>query len=82
MTLLDVSMATASRSFQPDVGMVTIEMKTSFMRPAKGRLTALVSVLLRTGSMTFAESRIVDQYGDVCAHATGTFKSIKPKTAS
>ena len=33
MTLLDVVMATAARSVEPDMGVVTIEMKTSFMRP-------------------------------------------------
>ena len=34
MTLLDVTMATAARSETPDMGVVTIEMKTSFMQPA------------------------------------------------
>ena len=38
MTLLDVSMATSARSLQDDMSMVTIEMKTSFMRPALGVL--------------------------------------------
>ena len=37
MTFLDVIMATAARSVQPDMGVVTIEMKTSFMRPARGQ---------------------------------------------
>src|SRR5574343_1489543 len=35
MTLLDVVMATAARSLEPDMGAITIEMKTSFMRPAR-----------------------------------------------
>ena len=33
MTLLDVVMATAARSVEQEMGVVTIEMKTSFMRP-------------------------------------------------
>jgi uncharacterized protein (TIGR00369 family) len=37
MTLLDVAMATAARSVRRDVGVVTIEMKTSFMRPTPAR---------------------------------------------
>ena len=37
MTLLDVAMATAARSETPDMGVVTIEMKTSFMQPARAR---------------------------------------------
>ena len=40
MTLLDVAMATAARSVQMEMAAVTIEMKTSFMRPARGRLIA------------------------------------------
>ena len=39
MTLLDVVMAHAARSMEPSMGVVTIEMKTSFMRAAKGPLT-------------------------------------------
>ena len=38
MTLLDVTMAAASRSVQSDMGVVTIEMKTTFMQPARGKL--------------------------------------------
>jgi uncharacterized protein (TIGR00369 family) len=40
MTLLDVTLATAARSVDRAMGVVTIEMKTSFMQPAKGTLTA------------------------------------------
>jgi uncharacterized protein (TIGR00369 family) len=39
MTLLDVTLATAARSIDKAVGVVTIEMKTSFMQPARGTLT-------------------------------------------
>jgi len=35
MTFLDVIMATAARSVDPNMGVVTIEMKTTFMRPAQ-----------------------------------------------
>ena len=52
MTLLDVSMATAARSIEPDMGVVTIEMKTSFMRPGLGRL----GLGRRIGHRTRAES--------------------------
>ena len=76
MTLLDVTMACAARSVQADMGIVTIEMKTSFMQPAIGPLRALGSVLHHTGRMAFTESRIIDQQGRVCAHATGTFKYV------
>ena len=76
MTLLDVVMAHAARSVEPAMGCVTIEMKTSFMRAAKGALTAHGTLLHRTATMAFTEGRIVDAEGKLCAHATGTFKFV------
>jgi uncharacterized protein (TIGR00369 family) len=77
MTLLDVSMATAARSIQDDMGVVTIEMKTSFMRPTRGLVTAKGSIKHRTNSLAFTESTIYDAKGNACAHATGTFKYVR-----
>ncbi|MDO9149069.1 MAG: PaaI family thioesterase [Hydrogenophaga sp.] len=76
MTLLDVVMAHAARSVEPAMGCVTIEMKTSFMRAAKGPLLAKGSLLHRTATMAFTEGRIFDAAGKLCAHATGTFKFV------
>ncbi|TNF56695.1 MAG: PaaI family thioesterase [Burkholderiales bacterium] len=76
MTLLDVVMAHAARSVEPAMGCVTIEMKTSFMRAAKGPLVAHGTLLHRTATMAFTEGRIVDSEGQLCAHATGTFKFV------
>ena len=76
MTLLDVVMAHAARSVEPAMGCVTIEMKTSFMRAAKGALTAHGTLLHRTATMAFTEGRILDADGKLCAHATGTFKFV------
>ena len=81
MTLLDVTMAAAARSVQPDMGVVTVEMKTSFMRPAKGLLTATGQLLQRTKTLAFVEARIMDEQGRICAHATGTFKYVRRTTA-
>jgi uncharacterized protein (TIGR00369 family) len=81
MTLLDVVMATAARSVEPDMGVVTIEMKTSFMRPARitqgEHLVAKGLLLLRTNTMIFTEGKVYDAAGQLCAHATGTFKYVK-----
>ena len=77
MTLLDVAMATAARSIEPAMGVVTIEMKTSFMRPAQGRVRVIGQVLHATASMAFTEGRVLDEQGRVCAHATGTFKFLR-----
>ena len=74
MTLLDVTMATAARSVDKGMGAVTIEMKTSFMRPARGPSTAKGRLIHRTRHMAFTEASVYDEAGQVCAHATGTFK--------
>ena len=77
MTLLDVTMATAARSVDLEVGVVTIEMKTSFMQPCKGLLTGKGRLMHRTKSMAFTEGTVYDEAGNACAHATGTFKYVK-----
>ena len=80
MTLMDVAMATAARSVAPDMGVVTIEMKTSFMRPSPGDgspLTGRGRLMQRTTSMAFTEATLYDSRGQACAHATGTFKYVK-----
>ena len=82
MTLLDVAMAHAARSPGADgvaetSGVVTIEMKTSFMRPGLGRLVAKGKRLHRTASFAFCEASLVDVEGQLLAHATGTFKFLK-----
>ena len=80
MTLLDVTMATAARSVQKDMGVVTIEMKTSFMRPAPGdgsKLTGKGHLIHRTATLAFTEATLFDAAGQACAHSTGTFKYVK-----
>lgn len=82
MTLLDVAMAHAARSLnldQPDggPGLVTIEMKTTFMRPGLGQIKAVGHVLHSTASLAFTEGKVLDSKGRVCAHATATFKFLR-----
>ena len=82
MTLLDVVMAHAARTPSVDgvvetSGIVTIEMKTSFLRPGLGRLVGTGRRLHRTASMAFCEGSLVDAGGELVAHATGTFKYLK-----
>ena len=82
MTLLDVAMACAARSpakageaMQP--GVVTIEMKTSFMRPGQGRLVATGRRLHASASMAFCEGSLHNANGEMVGHASGTFKYLK-----
>ena len=82
MTLLDIAMAQAARGQQRDepgqrTSMATIEMKTSFMRAAQGRLRAVGKLLHKTGSLAFTEATVFDAQDHICAHATGTFKYLR-----
>ena len=83
MTLLDVAMAQAARSpSQPGhedtpLGVVTIEMKTSFMRPGLGRLLAKGRLLHRSASLAFCEGTLYDGAGQIAAQASGTFKYLQ-----
>lgn len=82
MTLLDVAMAHAARSLHKDrpdggPGLVTIELKTTFMRPGLGLLRAQGSVLHGTAKLAFCEGRVLDGQGQLCAHATSTFKFLR-----
>ena len=76
MTLLDVVMAHAARSVDKGRGVVTIEMKTTFMQPARGKLSGKGRLMHRTATMAFTEGTIYDSEGRACAHATGTFKYV------
>ena len=86
MTVLDVVMAHAARSLNVDGqgqhhGVVTIEMKTSFLQPGRGLLTARGEVLHRTATLAFCEGRLHDETGACCAQATGTFKFLRGMAA-
>jgi uncharacterized protein (TIGR00369 family) len=77
MTLLDVTLATAARSVDLEIGVVTIEMKTTFMQPCRGLLNGKGRLMHRTRSLAFVEGTIYDAEGRACAHASGTFKYVK-----
>ena len=82
MTLLDVAMAHAARcpvaGAEPDSrGVVTVEMKTSFVRPGLGRLVAKAKLLHRTNTLAFCEGSLFAADNTLVAHATGTFKYLR-----
>lgn len=84
MALLDVAMAQAARSLLAPSrvpNLVTVEMKTSFMRPAEGVLRVEGLVLERTTTMAFCEATVFNAAGRRCAHATGTFKYLVSRAA-
>jgi acyl-CoA thioesterase len=82
MSLLDVAMAVAGRSIFPDAGgAVTVEMKTSFLRPATAgsRLSATGKAFHRSSTMAFCEAEVRDEKERLIAKALGTFKYLKGK---
>jgi acyl-CoA thioesterase len=80
MTLLDVAMAIAARSLEPEVeGVVTVEMKCSFMQPGPptGRLLAAGTCVHRSTTLAFCESELRDEANRLLARAMGTFKYLR-----
>lgn len=80
MTMLDVAMAIAGRSLDPQArGGVTVEMKTSFVQPgpAGTRLIASAKAFHRSATMSFCEGEVRDSDDRLIAKAMGTFKALK-----
>jgi uncharacterized protein (TIGR00369 family) len=74
MTILDIAMSVAARTKDPKGKFaVTIEMKTSFIAPARGKLTVHADCLQLGGSVGFCEGEARDESGTVVARASGTF---------
>ena len=82
MTLLDVCMARAARASRrqdghEDLGVMTIEMKASFMNPGLGpALVARGTCLQHSATMAFCEGEVTDPAGRVVARGSGTFKYV------
>ncbi|WVN40942.1 PaaI family thioesterase [beta proteobacterium MWH-UniP1] len=75
MTMLDVVMALAAKSSDPDgLGVVTIEMKTSFLRPARGEIHGFGWCDHYSSTMAFCRGELRDTQGRLLAQAMGTFK--------
>jgi uncharacterized protein (TIGR00369 family) len=83
MSLLDVALCTAARTLHPDsVGVVTIDLSTSFIGGAGGaRLMADARVLKDTRSMSFVEAEAKNEDGSLVAKAIATVRvRLKEKT--
>ena len=76
MSLLDVALCTAARTLHPEsVGVVTIDLSTSFIGGGKGdRLVAEARVLKDGRSMTFVEGEAKNADGSLVAKAIGTVR--------
>lgn len=79
MTMLDGVMSSAALSKSGFTrAVVTIDMSTSFIKPARGRLVAHGLAVGGGRSVCFCEARIEDEAGELVAKAMGTFKYVDP----
>src|SRR5688572_33122858 len=76
MSLLDVALCTAARTLHPDsIGVITIDLSTSFIGGAKGaRLLADARVLKDGRSMSFVEAEAKNEDGSLVAKAIATVR--------
>jgi uncharacterized protein (TIGR00369 family) len=76
MSLLDVALCTAARTLHPDsIGVITIDLSTSFIGGASGqRLYADARVLRDARSMSFVEGEARNEDGSLVAKAIATVR--------
>jgi uncharacterized protein (TIGR00369 family) len=76
MSLLDVALCTAARTLHPDsVGVVTIDMSTSFIGGGSGeRLLAEARVMKDARTMSFVEAEAKNEDGSLVAKAIATVR--------
>ena len=79
MSLLDVALCTAARTLHPEsVGVITINMSTSFIGGGKGaKLLADARVLKDGRSMSFVEAEAKNDDGSIVAKAIATVRVLK-----
>ena len=87
MTVLDAALAIAGRAAHTDdydapVNTITVEMKTSFIRPGAGRLSVRAECVHKATSLMFCEGEARDEQGRLVARANGTFKLWVPRAGS
>ncbi|MVW80020.1 PaaI family thioesterase [Bordetella sp. 02P26C-1] len=77
MSVLDFTMSAAARGHQPDLGMATIDMTTSFLAPGEGDLIIEARALRVGASIAFCEGEIRNTAGELVAKASASFKVLK-----
>jgi len=76
--MLDDTLGPAAASVVgPDQHVTTVELKTTFVRPAKaGKLLGEARVLHRGGTLIFLDGRLTTEGGDLIAVASGTWRIV------
>lgn len=84
MTVLDAALAIAGRAAHTDdydspLNAITVEMKTSFLRPGAGRLKVTAECVHKATSLMFCEGEARDAQGRLVARASATIKLWVPR---
>jgi len=79
VTLLDFVMAQACRSADASQRpAITVELKSTFIRPGEGKLRCIGQCIHHGRSIAFGEACVVDEKGTIVATGSGTFKYAAP----
>ena len=79
MTMLDVALATAAMSTEPDApGLVTVSLSVSFVSAGSGSLVAEGRVIRGGRSLVFSEGEVRGADRTIVAKGVGTFK-VRPR---
>ncbi|MBU3609379.1 PaaI family thioesterase [Polynucleobacter wuianus] len=74
MTLLDFAMGAAARTASNhQLGAITIDMTTSFLRPSTGKIVVQGTLLKAGKSINYCEAMALNEAGELTAKASGTF---------
>lgn len=81
MSLLDVAMAMSARvKLNHQGGIMTIDMSTNFIRPAKQKVVVEGNILQSGKSIQFCEANAYDENKQLIAKAIGSFKLLIRET--
>jgi len=79
-SLLDAAIGVAVRASYPfKTGATTASITVNYVSPGRVKLIATGHVLRAGGSLASAEAKVVDDSGQLVAHAVGTMKILKPR---
>lgn len=83
MSALDFAMSAAARSSDPaGLSPSTIEMRTSFIRPAEGDVEIVARCVHRGASTAFCEATAINRNNELVTTASGVFKLFRKGAAS
>lgn len=83
MSVLDIAMGMCAKTLDDACsGATTVELKTNFLKAARGRIVARARAQPAGRSLVFAEGELRNQADDLLAKANGTFKLRYPRPGS